>query len=133
MKTKHTRRNLKQFILIVLVIINVNALLMVEVNAQTVPYPQDVATSYLGNIMTNILIYPLPTHDFVTMKGEVVTQSNVDMTVRDILGKILYERNEMVQPGLYQRQFDLTNYPIGMYILEIRSGDQVVTTRLIRE
>jgi hypothetical protein len=128
MKTK-TTGVLKQLVLVVLVITNI--FVMVKVNAQNLSQ-NDQGTNYQGNFLTNIVIYPRPTHDFVIMKAEVTTPSNIDMRIIDILGRALIERTETASVGLYQHNFDLSNYPNGIYLLEIRCGNQTVTTRLIK-
>ena len=89
-------------------------------------------TSINDNFLTAISIYPRPTRDFVNIRAQVTTQSNIKMTLIDMLGRVILQRDEIVPVGLYQGKLDLSNLANGVYLLEIRSGNQAITTKLIK-
>ncbi len=136
MKLKITR-TLRQFILVVLI---TNVLTIAKVNAQnnfitgTAGPNTDQSSTYskpVDNII-NMVIYPRPAHDIVNVQAQVNIASNVNMTVMDILGRVIIERTELLPVGPFNYKLDLSHLPNGMYILEIRCGDQVLSTKLIK-
>jgi len=94
----------------------------------------DQAATYSQPIhnINNMVIYPRPTRDIVNVQAEVSLASNVDLTVMDMLGNKLIERTELLPVGPFNYKLDLSKFANGIYILEIRSGDEVVSTKLIK-
>tara|TARA_B100000768_G_scaffold38941_1_gene37794 strand:- start:1780 stop:2379 length:600 start_codon:yes stop_codon:yes gene_type:complete len=68
------------------------------------------------------LIYPNPTSDFVYLSG---INGNSKTTVYDITGKLLQSTSE--------KKIDLSSYPNGLYILNIRSNNRVIVHSIIKE
>ena len=68
------------------------------------------------------LIYPNPTSDFVYLSG---INGNSKTTVYDITGKLLQSTSE--------KKIDLSSYPNGLYILNIRSNNRVIAHSIIKE
>lgn len=93
---------------------------------------QNVTYSQPNDNITNIIVFPRPTHNVANIQAQVVTASNVTITVMDILGRVLYDRTEFLPLGAFNYQLNLSNYANGMYILEIRSGSQLVSTKLMK-
>ena len=71
---------------------------------------------------TNYLIYPNPTFDYVYLSG---INGASKATVYDITGKLLLSTSE--------KKIDLSSYPKGLYIVNIRSNNSVNTHSIIKE
>ena len=71
---------------------------------------------------TNYLIYPNPTSDYVYLNG---INRGAKATVYNVTGKLLLSTSE--------KKIDLSSYPNGLYIVNIRSNKRVITRSIIKE
>ena len=71
---------------------------------------------------TNYLIYPNPTFDYVYLSG---INGALKATVYDITGKLLLSTSE--------KKIDLSSYPNGLYIVNLRSNNRAITHSIIKE
>ena len=76
----------------------------------------------INTASTNYSIYPNPTSEFVYLSG---INEDYKTTVYDITGKMLLSTGE--------KKIDLSSYPNGLYILNIRSNNSVNTHSIIKE
>jgi plastocyanin len=84
-----------------------------------------IVTDPSTNINTasfNYLIYPNPTSDFVYLSG---FNGDSKTRVYNITGKLLQSTIE--------KKIDLSSYPNGLYIVNIRSNNRVYTHTIIKE
>ena len=71
---------------------------------------------------TNYLIYPNPTSDYVYLSGIIgISYSKI----YDITGKLLQSTSE--------KKIDLSSYPNGIYIVNIRSNNKAITHSIIKK
>lgn len=72
-------------------------------------------------------IYPNPTNGLVT----ITAASEIDqMTIYNVVGEII---ENVTGPQSSQLVVDLSTYPSGLYIVTAKTGDVVITERLIKE
>ena len=76
----------------------------------------------INSVSSNYLIYPNPTSDFVYLSGH---NGDSKTMVYNITGKLLLSTNE--------KKIDLSSYPNGLYILNIRTKNRVNTHSIIKE
>ena len=84
-----------------------------------------IVTDPSTNINTadnNYLIYPNPTSDYVYLSG---INRDSKATVYDITGKLLLSTIE--------KKIDLSSYPNGLYIVNMRSNNKSITHSIIKE
>jgi plastocyanin len=84
-----------------------------------------IVTDPSTNINTadnNYLIYPNPTFDYVYLSG---INRDSKATVYDITGKLLLSTSE--------KKIDLSSYPNGLYIVNMRSNNKSITHSIIKE
>jgi plastocyanin len=84
-----------------------------------------IVTDPSTNINTadnNYLIYPNPTSDYVYLSG---INRDSKATVYDITGKLLLSTIE--------KKIDLSSYPNGLYILNMRSNNKSINHSIIKE
>jgi hypothetical protein len=74
-----------------------------------------------------IEIYPNPTNGQVTITSNTVIDQ---MTIYNVVGKVV---QNVSAPRSSQIVADLSKYPSGMYIVTAKTGDVVITERLIKE
>jgi hypothetical protein len=87
---------------------------------------------YAASNINGLTVYPNPTQNSVTLNATVKPLSNIEIRVVNILGVTILERNETASVGYFEYKFDLSKFPNGMYIIEIKSLDQDITTRIIK-
>jgi len=77
--------------------------------------------------------YPNPFSDVTTINYEIKTAGAIELTVYDILGsKLEVLEKTTKQPGTYSMEWNTQHLQEGMYILQLRVADQVITKKLIR-
>jgi plastocyanin len=84
-----------------------------------------IVTDPSTNINTadnNYLIYPNPTSDYLYLSG---INRDSKATVYDITGKLLLSTSE--------KKIDLSSYPNGLYIVNMRSNNKSITHSIIKE
>lgn len=88
--------------------------------------PVSVSESELGN---NIGLYPNPTDGYATLRIENAAQySNLEVTVFNAVGKQVYKKSAAIPSEL---NLDMTAFGSGIYFVEVRSAEAVVTKRLV--
>ena len=76
--------------------------------------------------------YPNPFNPATTIKFDIAASSFVNLRVYNILGKeIEVLVNEQMNPGSYNVDWDASNYPSGVYIYKMISGNFIQTKKMI--
>ncbi|HET6225638.1 MAG TPA: PKD domain-containing protein [Bacteroidia bacterium] len=87
------------------------------------------------NAATNVSLqnYPNPFNDVTTIKYEVKEQAIVELSVFNILGsKLEVIENAKKNPGTYTVEWNAQNFHQGIYILQLRVGNQLISKKMIR-
>lgn len=87
----------------------------------------DINASFRG-----VLLYPNPTSNTATLIVDGV-DGRADISVRDYLGRIIDTYSENSSNNRIQKQIDISSYPIGIYIIQIRNNDKISTQKLIKK
>ncbi|TVR79870.1 MAG: T9SS C-terminal target domain-containing protein [Chitinophagaceae bacterium] len=86
----------------------------------------------LVNDKMQIKIYPNPTSDKVNMAFVLKEQGNLTIDIIDLLGKSVKTVDYgMHYPGYYTETLNVNNLNSGVYFINIRNADSIVTKRLI--
>lgn len=98
---------------------------------QVSPYTTDV--NEVANNPELIKIYPNPAHDNCNMVFTAGEDGKVNLVIRDITGKLVYNNNMVYQPGeLVQHQLEKNLFPApGIYLITIIIADKTSTQKLI--
>jgi hypothetical protein len=76
--------------------------------------------------------YPNPFNSSTIIHFEIVQESEVALTVYDILGReVTTIINETKRPGSYDIKFDAIGLSSGAYFYRLRAGDTVETKRML--
>lgn len=76
----------------------------------------------LENTLPGFRMYPNPVRDVVTIQGSFERPAEVILTIRTILGQIVFQMTEERTSGVYSKQIDISSLPVGSYLVEIRDG-----------
>ena len=71
-------------------------------------------------------IYPNPTNSFLNIEFEGAL---IEVTLRNLEGKLLSQTSVHASPIL----LDMTNYPSGMYLLQLTGENHMQTQRIIKQ
>lgn len=81
---------------------------------------------------TSLQCFPNPASNFTKIKYEIFKTSDIKLAVYDIYGKeliILEER--ILEPGSYQKNFDISSVPSGLYFIRLSSNEDNKSEKLL--
>ncbi|MEI6753956.1 MAG: LamG-like jellyroll fold domain-containing protein [Paludibacter sp.] len=90
---------------------------------QNVSAYNSVATALKNTETSNLVIYPNPANDFITIRGA----TNARVAIYDLKGRMLLN----VQAG--SNQIDIRSLAKGIYVLKVQSEDKHVVGKLVKE
>ncbi len=86
-----------------------------------------------GLVNGTVKMYPNPATDFFSVDLDLTTEGKYQyqITVRDIRGADMMTTGLQIGVGQTTRQFRLDQFASGLYLVEVRVDDQIVTKQLI--
>jgi hypothetical protein len=81
-----------------------------------------------NELLNDISVFPNPSQDSWTITN--VTSAEFSIQIRDLQGKLLGNLNSNMQQAI---SIDATNFPVGVYFLEITSQDQSRIIKVVKE
>jgi len=102
--------------------------------SQTVVYSQDLlsilSTEELSeNVSVNI--YPNPVADNMTIQLSSNANFNTQISIKDILGKTVVSRTQLIKTGNNTINIDANTLRSGVYLVNISSGDSQITKKIV--
>jgi hypothetical protein len=94
--------------------------------------PRGDGTSGDGHSISGVTAYPNPTFSLTTLEAKFDKQSDITVMVTDLTGRIIMTETETAPAGDYIHQFDMSKQQAGTYFLIIRTGDQMVTSKIVK-
>jgi hypothetical protein len=85
----------------------------------------------LSTILYGFEIFPNPTTGEFTVRFEMLRKQDMNLIVRDMLGKTIFSEKLDGFSGAYSKPLDLTQNSKGVYIVELTSQNQSVHKRVI--
>ncbi len=85
----------------------------------------------LTNSLSGFEIYPNPSSGEFTINFQLANIQNINLTVSDMLGKVVYLEKLDKFTGNYNHKLDLPQQSKGVYLVEIDSENQAVHKRVI--
>ena len=83
------------------------------------------------DLAVNLNIYPNPTEGIFNISFVSEEIDNFEISVIDAFGKIILKDKKQEFIGEFTSKIDLSQYPKGMYMIQIRTKDSFVSKRLI--
>tara|TARA_B110000908_G_scaffold105196_1_gene123896 strand:- start:188 stop:739 length:552 start_codon:yes stop_codon:yes gene_type:complete len=83
------------------------------------------------NLGVNLNIYPNPTRGLFNISFIAEKIDNFDISIVDAFGKLVYNEDKQDFIGEYTKQLDLSDFPRGIYTLQIRNQDSFVSKRIV--
>ncbi|MGB0929644.1 MAG: SdrD B-like domain-containing protein [Chitinophagales bacterium] len=80
-----------------------------------------------------IEVMPVPARDFVNLTFTSIEDVEVTGQLHSVSGKVLATFKVDAKGGLNTIKVDVSRYPIGVYLLTINNGNQLLSTKVIKE
>ena len=96
----------------------------INVTLQSCAGIDDVADGF------QIIFYPNPVHDVLTVSIEGELTEDIQISVLDVVGQITYKETIKAQSAKTQ-QIDLSAYPVGVYYLNVQTSERSYVHKLI--
>lgn len=93
--------------------------------------PVGISSPEMPQLQSSVYIFPNPANDHATVEYELSQAGNVDISVFDINGKLIVQEQFSKEGGTHQYQLNCSNIPRGMYVVSVRSGNTVKTSKFI--
>ena len=84
-----------------------------------------------AELIDNLNIYPNPTRGLFNISfvsDDIVT---LELLVLNASGKVIMIENKEMFVGEYTKQVDLSEYPKGIYMVQIRTNNSFITKRIV--
>jgi hypothetical protein len=98
--------------------------------------PEYKAASTTGTKETqalrNVKLYPNPVKDELTVEFNAPTASNYLLQIFSLEGKLLQSTRESANSGSNVNQLNISNLPVGMYLLRIQTDGQTKSIKFIK-
>lgn len=84
--------------------------------------------------MNNITAFPSPTDGLLTVQIDLENETPTQIHVQTLSGQIIMQLEDSEAAiGINQYQLDLSNYPIGIYLLSIRTNKGTMTQKIVKQ
>jgi len=77
----------------------------------------------------NTAVFPVPTTNVLNVVYDSAVPGEITINIVDALGKVLMSNVENTTQGFNQFQYDVSQLPVGAYIINIFNGSEVPTVR----
>jgi N-acetylneuraminic acid mutarotase len=116
---------------------NTSISILVEISGEDYPYWKD--TLYIPVLPVNIKeirepitrIYPNPTNDLLNIEISNSGKQGLEIEIRDITGKVIYQKKYNNANAHFTEQFDLSGFTKGIYLIKVRQADRVYVGKII--
>jgi len=81
----------------------------------------------------NTLVYPNPAVSNTMVQFNVERQADVELTVINAVGQVVYRDLQVYSRGLQNRQIDLSEFTTGLYYVKVRMNGIQQAQKLIIE
>ena len=84
-----------------------------------------------SKLADNLSIFPNPTRGVFNIFFISDEIDNFEITIVDAFGKLISQETKQAFVGEYSKQLDLSTYPRGIYMVQIRTNDSFVSKRVV--
>ena len=83
------------------------------------------------NLMNNLNVYPNPTRGLFNISFIAEKIDNFEIIIVDAFGKLVSQEEKQDFIGEFTKQVDLSDYPRGIYMIQIRTNDSFISKRIV--
>jgi len=85
----------------------------------------------IGDAVSKLNIYPNPSNGIVTLSYNMNGSDNVQITIIDELGRVVYEEQKNLVNGTNTEQLNLVNLSSGIYSLRMQTNSGITVRKLV--
>jgi hypothetical protein len=94
--------------------------------------PTDIASPAVENAVNRITVFPNPASETTNFNFSITEKSDVQISVFDVQGKLVnVESYKNLASGRHTKEYNCSNMNSGIYLVRMRAGDKIETTKLI--
>ena len=76
-------------------------------------------------------IYPNPTYGTFAVSISDERNERLEISIQDITGQHIFSDSEKISSNNYNRNFDISSYPKGMYFIQVGYGSQITNHKIV--
>ncbi len=85
------------------------------------------------NYISDIKLYPNPVADNATVEYNLTEKASITISIYDINGRLLSNEQLGNKVGNQSERINTSNLTPGMYILQLRAGNDITTSKFIKK
>ena len=95
--------------------------------------PENIAINNSKEIKNNnnLSVFPNPTDGLTQLRFFNSETKDIEINMTDVAGQIIYNRSVKEFNGVFHESFDLTDYPAGMYFIQVVQGAESWTEKVV--
>jgi photosystem II stability/assembly factor-like uncharacterized protein len=105
---------------------------MVTFLAQGTPCPTGI-NELNGNDFAISGVYPVPVKNNLNFILEVGKPSSVELSIKDILGRVVYTQTVQTVNGENKINIDMQKYNAGVYTISVANGNSIATSKFVKQ
>ena len=83
--------------------------------------------------INNITVFPNPSKDLFNIVFSSATKQDINLSVHNVLGKVIFSESPKYFNGDYSASVDLSEYPNAIYIFQLNTKDGMINKKLVLE
>ena len=103
-----------------------------DVNFELTPNGNVVSGIEDVDFANSISLSPNPSNSDVVLSLDIIRNTELNIFITDMTGRTLTHSVEQVNQGAFTKQFDLSNFAAGIYLISIQSGDSIITEKIVK-
>ncbi len=106
-----------------------------NLNQQTASLPFTVSSmvGVAAEFASEINVFPNPVEDIVSVETRNFQTATVNMTITNVFGQCIFRTEYAADGGQSMRSFDISDVPVGVYLLEVRAGTRRVVQKILKK
>ena len=86
-----------------------------------------------GNDFQDLLVYPVPVSDNVNVAFYAAHNTDAELQIHDLMGKLIYEESLSGLNGKYIKSISMSGQAAGMYFIELRSDKSFIIKKFSKQ
>jgi hypothetical protein len=96
------------------------------------PNSENVSSKVLNN-NRDIKLYPNPARSIVTLEFNNQLAGEYNFTLLNTEGRIVLQKNKVYNNGFSISTIDVASLPAGIYLLQIKNGENIITKKVVKQ
>jgi hypothetical protein len=81
----------------------------------------------------SLKVFPNPVDENMNIQIEIRQNTNLNISVNNLLGKTIFTKNKDLQEGIQTMNINLKNLPAGIYFLNLSDGQEIISHKIMKK